>query len=296
VNEERQDVPETDFASLANRCWRVFEPIHATTYFADESRAAAKEAGLKGWWMCYFAFRAAPIGPVPANVVRATFYNFHRSRVDRAIPDAWALASIDTLLQARAGAVSAALRRIGGEDIFGATAAALPVAELAAVACDCVGRPLAAANQVVELPDDPVAALWQLLTVLREHRGDGHIACLTHADLDGCEALVMHAASGAVPSEVLRTSRNWPEEEWSDAERRLADRGLLAEGVATDAGLELRADIESDTNRLAAQPYAAIGTAETMRLIELLRPIARSVVNSGGFPSINPIGLDVTTD
>jgi hypothetical protein len=132
--------------------------------------------------------------------------------------------------------------------------------------------------------------------VLREHRGDGHVACLTHAGLDGAEALVLHAASGAVPAEVLRVSRNWSDQEWSDAEQRLAERGLLAGGVASAAGAELRADIESDTNRLAAQPYASIGAAATERLTELLRPLARAVVRSGGFPSVNPIGLDASNE
>ncbi|MGA8680221.1 MAG: hypothetical protein WB592_07040, partial [Acidimicrobiales bacterium] len=144
--------------------------------------------------------------------------------------------------------------------------------------------------------DDPVAALWQLLTVLREHRGDGHVACLTHADLDGCEALVMHAAVGTVPADVLRLSRNWPEDEWAAAEQRLSDRGLLAAGAATAAGLELRAAIEADTNRLAAQPYAEIGAEQSERLTEMLRPLARAVVRSGGFPSVNPIGLDASTE
>ncbi|MFZ0172643.1 MAG: hypothetical protein WAL04_13250 [Acidimicrobiales bacterium] len=287
---------EEDFSNLADACWRVFEPIHATTYFADESRAAADSVGLKGWWMCYFAFRTAPLGPVPASVVRATFYNFHRSRVERAIPDAWALASIDNLLQTRASAVSTALRRIAGDGVQQAAATAVPLAQAAASACECVGRPLAAANQALAMPDDPVAALWQLLTVLREHRGDGHVACLTHADLDGCEALVMHAAVGTVPADVLRLSRNWPEDEWAAAEQRLSDRGLLAAGAATAAGLELRAAIEADTNRLAAQPYAEIGAEQSERLTEMLRPLARAVVRSGGFPSVNPIGLDASTE
>jgi hypothetical protein len=285
---------DTDFTALANRCWRVFEPIHAITYFAEESHAAAEEVGLKGWWMGYFAFRTAPLGPVPANVVLATFYNFHRSRVERAVPDAWALASNDALLGARAGAVAKALRRIVGDEAVEVATAAMPPADRAAEACECVGRPLAAANQVVPLPADPVAALWQRLAVLREHRGDGHIACLTHADLDGCEALVMHAASGAVPADVLRLSRNWSEEEWAAAEQRLEDRGLLAGGVATAAGAELRSDIEADTNRLAAQPYIEIGAEDTGKLIELLLPLSRAVVKSGGFPSINPIGLDAS--
>jgi hypothetical protein len=287
---------DNEAARLADRCWRVLEPLHALTYFAPESREAADAIGLKGWWMGYFAFRAAPLGPVPASVVRSTFFNFHKSRTDRAIPDAWALASIEAVLGARAISVAVALRRSLGDALLEETLPLLlPIAHSAASACECAGRPLAAANQSLEVSADPVAELWQLLTVLREHRGDGHIACLEYADLDGCEALVMHAVSGAVPAEILRASRNWPEDEWALAVERLRGRGLLDEtGSATNAGREMRAEIEVDTNRLAGQPYAEIGAEQTERFTELLRPLARAVVRSGGFPSVNPIGLDAT--
>lgn len=287
---------EAGSTSLAERCWRVFEPIHDVTYFAEESRAAGEAIGLKGWWMSYFAFRAAPLGAVPAEVVRAAFYNFHRSRVERAIPDAWALASLDTLLEARGGAVGAVLRRVLGGDEAASTAAqaALPLAREAAAACDCSGRVLAAGNRVLRLPDDPVVALWQALTVLREHRGDGHVACLVEAGVDSCEALVLHAACGIVPAEVLRTSRNWPEDEWAAAEERLASRGLVVDGSATAAGRELRSAIEDATNRLAAGPLAALGSARAEQLIEHLQPIAKAVVASGMLPSVLPVGLDLS--
>jgi len=286
-----------DFADLANRAWRVFEPIHAVTYFSEESRRAAEAAGLRGWFMGYFGFRSAPLGPVPASVVEATFFNFHRSRVERAIPDAWAFASVEDLPGLRAAAVATALGRLCGAELLASTLPELvPLLGEVAATCDCAGRPLAAANQALPQPDDDAAAAWQLITVLREHRGDGHIACLTFAGLDGCEALVMHAASGAVPADVLRTSRNWPEAEWDLAVERLAGRGLMADGAATPAGLDLRHGIESDTNRLAAQPYAAMGPERTERLIELLRPVARAVVKAGGFPSVNPIGLDASDE
>ncbi len=280
-------------AALADRCWRVLEPVHDTTYFAEESRLAAEALGLKGWWMGYFAFRAAPLGPVPAGVVRATFYNFHRSRVERAIPDAWGLASIGALLEAREAAAAAALRRVVGDDA--AVEAALPLAREAAEACDCSGRPLAAANQALALPDDPVVALWQALTVLREHRGDGHIACLVEAGLDSCEALVLHAASGVVPAEVLRTSRNWPDDEWAAAEERLSARGLFAGGSATTAGRQLRATVEASTNRLAAGPFDALGAGRGEQFVEHVRPLARAVVASGMIPAVSPVGLDLST-
>ncbi|MGH9295952.1 MAG: helix-turn-helix domain-containing protein, partial [Acidimicrobiales bacterium] len=60
-----------DYAELAERAWRVLEPVHGVTYFAPESRAEGDRLGLKGHWMSYFAFRSAPMGAVPAAVVEA---------------------------------------------------------------------------------------------------------------------------------------------------------------------------------------------------------------------------------
>jgi len=55
--------------TLARRFWAAIEPIHATVYFAPEPAEAAKKAGLRGFWMSYFASRVAPLGPVPAEAV-----------------------------------------------------------------------------------------------------------------------------------------------------------------------------------------------------------------------------------
>jgi hypothetical protein len=289
-----------DFAVLADRLWRVQEPIHAVTYFMPEAIEESTAAGLKGFWMTYFAFRAAPLGAVPASVVQSTFFNFHRSRVERAIPDAWGFASVDAVLTARRVAAGRSLRRIC--ERFGVLTEASSLAEAldllanAAVAADCSGRPLAAANRVMPVPEDGFEALWQRVTALREYRGDGHIACLVCAGLDGPEALVMHAASGVVQAEILQTSRNWPLEEWRAAEKRLAARGLFRDGSATPAGLALRSEIEAHTNELAAAPYAALGESACRRLIELLLPLAKALASSGELPSVNPVGLDLTKD
>jgi hypothetical protein len=284
-------------AATADRFWRVLEPIHGVTYFMPEALEEATSVGLKGFWMTYFAFRAAPLGPVPASVVQATFFNFHRTRVERAIPDAWALASVEAVLAARRLAAGRSLRRLaapaGVLQESSLLDEALSLLWEAAAAADCSGRALAAANKSLAVPSDPFEALWQAVTVMREFRGDGHIACLVHSGLDGPEALVMHAASGAVPAGILRFSRNWPDDEWAAAEARLAARGLFADGAATPAGLSLRAVIEADTNELAASPYLALGADRCDRLVELLLPLARALARSGELPSVNPIGLDL---
>ncbi|MBA2282976.1 MAG: hypothetical protein H0W25_17340, partial [Acidimicrobiia bacterium] len=88
----------------ARRLWPSIETIHAVTYFAPQCREAATTVGLKGFWMGYFAFRAAPLGPVPPAVATATFAGFRPSMVARALPDAWAHASAAACIEARAAA------------------------------------------------------------------------------------------------------------------------------------------------------------------------------------------------
>lgn len=97
---------------LARETWSQIEPIHAVTYFAAESIDAAKAAGLRGFWMGYFGFRACPLGAVTPGVVEATFANFAPSMVLRSIPDAWNFAEPADLVVARAQAAGGALRRI----------------------------------------------------------------------------------------------------------------------------------------------------------------------------------------
>ena len=66
--------------------WRLLEPIHAVVYFSPEPLGALRAAGYRGYWMGYFAGRAAPLGAVGPDVVHALFYNFSRERVAKALP------------------------------------------------------------------------------------------------------------------------------------------------------------------------------------------------------------------
>jgi hypothetical protein len=281
-------------AALARRMWRLLEPVHAVTYFAPEARQATDELGLRGGWMSYFASRAAPLGAASAELVTATFYNFHPAMVARAIPAAWSYASPEAVLDARLRAMDAALRRILGpvvdsKELVEAAELARSAAELAPIA----GRPLAAANAALPWPSEPHLLLWQATGVLREQRGDGHVAALVCAGLDPLQGHVTLSQSGGPPKDMLLFARKWSEEEWAAAERRLADRGLLDEsGAATPAGAALRAGVERRTDELAAEVWRAFGPARTERLTELIRPISNRIIGTGALPMPNPMGLD----
>jgi muconolactone delta-isomerase len=278
----------------ARRMWRALEPYHALTYFAPESRAAAEALGARGGWMSYFALRAAPLGPVPADVVVATFYNFAPGRVGRAIPAAWEAAAPEAYLRARAEAIDAALRRALGPEVVGsaAVAEAAELAREAALAASVPGSGLGAANAALPWPAEPHLALWHAQTVLREFRGDAHVAALQTAGLDPVETLVTFAADRGLDAETLRGHRGWSAQEWAAAGARLRDRGLVdAAGALTAEGAALRQGVEDATDRAAAPSWDALGPDRCERLVELARPLVAAIGAAGGLPRDNPIGL-----
>ena len=234
----------------ARNWWLQFEPIHAVVYFDPECLAAMDGLGLRGFWMGYFAGRAAPLGPIGPAPVAAAFFNFHPDRVRRSLPDAWSLARPADVWATRMHAAARVLRRVDTE--LSATARTLlpPLRSLFDGVPDA-GRPLFAATRATGEPGDPVEALWYWCSCLREHRGDGHVAALTAAGLDGCEALVLFAASEGLPVELLRGSRGWSEGEWAYAHDRLQRRGMVDAKGITSEGIALRRWIEATTDDLA---------------------------------------------
>ena len=279
--------------SHARRMWPAFETYHAHIYFVPEAAEAYRQLGLKGGWMGYFASRSAPLGPASAELVTAVFFNFHPAMVARALPDAWALASPDDVIAARLQTADVALRRLIPAHIgTPAEAEAATLAREAVEALALAGRPLFAALRSLPWPDEPHLALWHACTLLREHRGDGHVASLTAAGLDGCGAHVTLTATGNVPRETLQSNRKWSDEDWAAAEERLKARGWLdATGTLTDAGRAGRAEVEARTDELAEEPWQALGPERTERLLALLTPMARAINDAGGVPVPNPVGV-----
>ncbi len=277
----------------ARRFWQLFEPIHAVVYFAPNARETYSAIGLKGGWMGYFASRSAAMGPVPAEIVTATFYNFHPSMVRRAIPDAWRFSTPAAILEARLGLADSVLRLLFGND--GSEQAVADAGELmtrVVEACDISGRPLAGAHIGLDRPAEPLLGLWWAATCLREHRGDGHVATLVADDIDGCQAHVLMVAATGMSPEGQRAFRGWSEEEWEDARARLAARGLVDdEGALTPEGAGLHVAIERRTDELAAAPFRALAEDELDRLEGSLVPLTKAIMSSAGVPYPNPIGL-----
>jgi hypothetical protein len=291
-----------DAAAAARNMWTLFEPVHVVSYFAPEARSAFEQAGLRGFWRGYFAGRAAPLGPAGAGAVIAAFYSFAPAMVSRAVPGVWDLITpADALAVREAGAVAAirALLGLGTDDVVPApvTAAADQLAT-AASGLDQAGRTLAGANIDLPVPGEPVARLWHAATLLREHRGDGHLAALVAADIEACEALALRAGVDRAHShraagwsrEQMQPVRGWTDEQWDQAAARLTERGLLdPDGTATEAGLALHRDIEHVTDVAAARPWATLGPTRTKAAASLLEPVAQAC--AAVFPYPNPVGV-----
>ena len=287
-----------DAAHTARAMWTLFEPIHAVAYFAPEARGAFEEAGLRGFWRGYFAGRAAPLGPAGAAVVTASFFNFAPAFVARAIPAVWDLISPEDALRTRQAGAEAVLR--------GLLAGREPEAEMAAGLLwraigelDFSGRVLAAANAALPVPGGgspdggsaALARLWQAATLLREHRGDGHFAALTAADIDGCEAVALRSCMD-LRREDLQPARGWTDEQWDNALAGLADRGWVgADGRLTNAGQAAHDAVENATDRAAARPWARLGADATAELARVLTPLAKACAAVLPYPS--PIGVPV---
>jgi hypothetical protein len=273
--------------ALARTAWRTAEPIHGMIYFAPEAQERYTALGLHKR-MGYFASRAAAFGPVGAETVIATFFNFNPALVRAAIPEAWRIAPPEDILRARLEAADVALRRACDPDLLAspdmAEAAGLARRAAESASEHPEGRPLFAATSALPWPDEPHLVLWHAQTLLREYRGDGHVAALLLAGCSGIEALVLHAATGSVPAEVLRRTRGWSTAEWDTAVDHLRSAGLLEPGdelALTRTGQTQRQWVEDRTDLLAVPAYAVLGSAGCARLVELAGPISRAVTEAG---------------
>lgn len=270
-------------SQIARALHGVVEPFHAIAYFAPEVASGYEALGLEPRWQGYVAGRAAPMGAVGPSTAAAAFYNFNAGMFVHALPGAWSIASPEAVLRARAEGIQALYERVDAPTAD--LAEATELARAVAAACEVQGRPLAGANKDVPAPGLPFADLWQALTVVREHRGDGHVALLLAAAIGPVEALVLYSGwQSRVSRRFLQSTRLWDDAAWDAAIASLTDRGLAGPDGLTAEGLAVRERLESDTDRLAADPWAAIGQDGALRLFDLLLPLAEALNSGGAYP------------
>lgn len=264
---------------------RLFGVFHNISYYAKEL-SIFQDRGIDEFWHGYMAFRAAPMGPVEAPVVTATFYNFAPALVEAAVPAVWDVMSPIEAIDLRANAISTALANAINSQSFDADA--VVVADMVFDAMSDVsgaGRALFGAYQALPMPHAPLDRLWHASTLWREYRGDGHNIALVAEGIDGIECHVLLAGKGVGNRGVIQKIRGWDVASWDAAHGRLAERGLVdSAGVLTPQGAALRRHIEDETDRLAAAPQLALGIDGVETVVEKLEPIVDALLASGAVP------------
>ena len=262
--------------STARRMFDLAEPIGVIPYSADEPNEAMFALGFTNYWDIYFAGRAAPLGIVPAEVVDKLFYNFAPGEVARHVPKVWRTTTPEAAIAARQIGCASALRRILGDHVdtpaFGRASELLTKA---ATSAPVEGRPMYAALRALPLPDEIVVRLFHAASLLREHRGDGHIAALMVNGVGGLEAHVLLALDMNMPAEKFGRIHHLPAAQLGAVIDGLRHRGLIGQdGWLSEQGRAVKQRVESLTDDLAARPYESLGLGELDELIAALEPLA----------------------
>ncbi len=268
---------------LARRMFDLVEPVGAIPYSTDEPNETMFALGFTSYWDTYFAGRAAPLGSsVPAGVVHALFYNFAPGEVARHIPKVWSTTTPGAAIAARQQGCVNALRRILGDLIDTPDfSRAVELLTKAATSAPLDGRPMYAALRALPLPEEPVARFFHAASLLREHRGDGHISALMAEGIGGLEAHVLLAIDMGMPAPSFGRIHHLPSELLTDLVDSMKARGLVEdESTFTPAGREAKDRVEALTDELAFSPYEVLEGAELDELIAALEPLAKKIVDA----------------
>ncbi|MET9496078.1 hypothetical protein [Streptomyces sp. NPDC006552] len=266
---------------------RAISAAHLFIYLVPETAEEAAELGVTDRGPAYLAYRSAAMGAVPWQVTLAAFYNFS-PRAVRAMAGVWDAAPPEQWQAARFMAAGRAMRRVDVHLPDDHVAEARSLIDPVVAGADYAGKVLAAANASIPLPPDPLVALWQQITVAREWRGDAHLVVLADNGLGPCDCLVLHTATGSLPTALARTTRQWDDGEWSAATARLVARGWLdSHGVVTDTGSAARERIEVETDEHCATLWAPIGNAGARRFASLIAPITDAFTAAGTFQAVH---------
>ena len=263
--------------SMARRMFELVEPIGVIPYSADEPNETMFALGFTNYWDTYFAGRAAPLGLAAAEVVDALVYNFAPGEVARHIPKVWRTTTPEAAIAARQAGCVKALRRILGDDHVDSPAFARAADLLleAAVSAPTEGRPMYAALRPIPLPEDVVTRLFHAASMLREHRGDGHIAALLTEGIGRLEAHVLLALDMDMPAEKFGRIHHLPAAQLAAVIDGMRDRGLIGDdGWLSKPGRAVKQRVEALTDDLAARPYQSLEPDELDELMATLEPLA----------------------
>lgn len=275
-------VPEpTQRASVARRLRDAIEPLAMHPVWSRATNEALAEQGLD-FFSGYAWGRAAALGEPAPGVVVSSFAVFEPSLIAGVYEAGRAACDRDTLLSTRLQATNASLARVlDGAD--GDVAAAADRLRRAALDLDQSGRPLYAGLADIPLSDDPVEILWRSAEMIREHRGDSHIAACVAEGLDPIAMSILTELWVGFGLGEYSGTRGWEPEAIAACADRLRADGLLDGDQLSAEGRALRDRIEDATDRAQDQLVARLGD-DVDGLLEDLEGWSQRCVEAGSFP------------
>lgn len=278
----------------------ALEPVAGQVYFSPECHSGYEKLGFqpsRGQFggvaapdgPAYFCSRGSVMGQIPGEVIAAAFGVFNPAVVVPLVTHGWGLTDAPTICGARDQGAVAQLERILGGEPDGIERAN----ELLARAVEPLrpeGKPLYAGLRSLGLPGEPLADAWRRADMLREYRGDAHVAAWTSAGLDAAEIGLLTEPYWGLPLRTYVRTRSWSDSDLDGAEARLVERGWLADGGLTDSGRVAREAIEVATDAQCAPIIDALGD-DLDELVGILRPWGAAIKDAKGYPAAGPHDL-----
>lgn len=289
---------------LARRLGSVLEPVIGQVYFSPECHANYVALGFdpsprdaNGVALpdgpAYFASRGSVLGQVPGEVIAAAFGVFSAAVVVPAVQLAWSRTDAATMRVARADGAVAQLRRLLDEQPVGAPRAS-ELLQRAARALPFNGRPMAAGIASLEVPVDPLGAVWHLGDFLREYRGDCHNAAWVGAGLTATEIGILTELYWGLPARSYSRTRGWTTDEFDRAEQHLRDLGHLdgrgADTHLSPLGRDVREQLEVATDEQTRPALDAVGD-DIDELFGILEPWGATIRAGAGYLGAGPHDL-----
>jgi hypothetical protein len=214
-------------------------------------------------------------------VVAATFGVFQPEVIGAVFAAGVAAVSRDDVLAAREAGASTSIAAVTTPD----EAAALADPLMAALArIDGLGRPLFSALRALPAPASPAGRLWRAAELVREHRGDSHLAAVVSSGLDADVVNVLTEMwLGFAPGEYAAT-RAMGADAVAAALAELTARGWAADGALTAEGRTVRNDIEAATDRGQDALVAALG-ADLDGIIAGAAVVSERLLTARAFPT-----------
>ena len=264
----------------------VCEPIGANVYFAPEAHQRYRDLGLNGS-SGYFCSRGASLGRAPGLVIASAFGVFSPALVVPAVEAGWAQTDVPAMLQARHDGAVASLRRLLGEPDVGQIERAVSLLRRGMADAEHAGHPLYSGLMSMPEPDEPLGRLWRACDLLREHRGDSHIAVWTQHGLRPIEIQLMSELHMGIPLKSYSRTRGYSDYEMDAALDGMRRKGWMEGDDFSAAGRALRDRIEAETDDMETGIVERIGD-DLDELVGLLRPWAGAItavgIQGGGYP------------